>query len=66
MHEDSHGHSTAAWSGVIIMLVGTLVACWGVVYEPDVLLWVGVGLGVVGALAWYVLDKAGFGESAHG
>ena len=22
-HDDSHGHSTAAWTGVIIMLVAT-------------------------------------------
>ncbi|OLT18520.1 hypothetical protein BJF80_14670 [Serinicoccus sp. CUA-874] len=50
MHEDSHGHSVAAWVGVTIMLVGSVVAVWGVVLSPDWLLYVGLALGVVGAL----------------
>ena len=63
MHEDSHGHSTAAWVGVVVMLIGSVIGAWGVLFEPDSLLWVGIGLGVVGALAWYLLDRAGMGES---
>ncbi|WP_151523266.1 HGxxPAAW family protein [Serinicoccus kebangsaanensis] len=65
MHEDSHGHSVAAWVGVGIMLVGSVIGAWGVVFAPDWLLWVGVALGVVGGLAWYLLDRAGMGEPRH-
>lgn len=65
MHEDSHGHSVAAWVGVAIMLVGTFLACWGVVYQPDVLLWVGLVISLIGALAWYLLDRAGMGEATE-
>lgn len=65
MHEDSHGHSVAAWVGVTIMLVGCVVGVWGVVLSPDWLLYVGLALGVVGALAWYLLDRAGMGEPEH-
>ena len=61
MHEDNHGHSTAAWVGVTIMLIGAVVGCWGVFAGPDVLLYVGLGLGVVGALAWYGMERAGYG-----
>lgn len=62
MHEDSHGHSKAAWVGVTIMIVASMVGSWGVLFQPDFLLWVGVGMGVVGALAWYMLDRMGMGE----
>jgi hypothetical protein len=61
MTEDNHGHSTAAWVGVTIMIVGAVVGCWGVFAGPDFLLWVGLGLGVVGALAWYGMERAGMG-----
>lgn len=60
-HEDNHGHSTAAWIGVAIMLVAATVACWGVVFGPPALLWIGVAVFLVGAVAWYILDKAGVG-----
>lgn len=61
MQDDHQGNSTAAWVGVGIMLVGTAVACWGVFFGPSLLLYVGLGLGVVGALAWVLLDRAGYG-----
>jgi hypothetical protein len=64
-HEDNEGHSTAAWTGVGIMIVATAIACWGVLFTPDVLLWIGSGLFVVGALVWYGMDRAGFGTSTH-
>lgn len=62
MHEDSHGHSVAAWVGVGIMLLASVIGSWGVVFSPDWLLYVGLVLGVVGALAWYLLDRFGMGD----
>lgn len=61
MQDDNHGHSKAAWIGVAIMLVGTAIGCWGVFWGPSALLYIGIGVGVVGALAWYGLDRAGMG-----
>lgn len=65
MHEDHHGHSTAAWAGVAVMLVAAVIACWGVLLGPDFLLWLGLGLGVVGALVWYGMERAGYGSRQH-
>lgn len=59
---DSHGHSTAAWIGVTVMLVATAVACYGVVFGPISLLYVGLGVFAVGALAWYMLERGGRGD----
>lgn len=61
MQDDNHGHSKAAWIGVAIMLVGTAIGCWGVFWGPSMLLYIGIGVAVVGDLAWYGLDRAGMG-----
>jgi hypothetical protein len=65
---DNHGHSRAAWTGTAIMLVAAAVACWGVFFGPELLLYVGLGAFVVGALVWYLMDRASQGaddEPAH-
>lgn len=61
-HEDNHGQSPAAWTGVAIMLVAAVVACWGVFSETDVLLWGGVAVFLLGAVIWYLMDRAGKGR----
>lgn len=61
MEADSHGNSMAAWVGVTVMLIATVVGCWGVFAGPIELLYVGLGGFLVGALLWYGLDRAGFG-----
>lgn len=62
MHDDNHGHSTAAWTGVTVMLVAAALACWAAVFGPSELLWGGIGLFLVGALVWYAMAKAGYGS----
>lgn len=65
---DNHGHSKAAWTGTAIMLVASAVACWGVFFGPFLLLYVGLGGFVAGALVWYLMDRASQGaddEPAH-
>ena len=61
---ESHGHSVAAWTGTIVVLVGTALIALGLVFALPIL-WIG-GIVVVagGALAWVVLEKTGYGE--HG
>lgn len=62
MHEDNEGHSPAAWIGVAVMLAAAVLACWGIVFGPQVLIPVGLGLFLVGAIAWYILARAGYGS----
>jgi hypothetical protein len=65
-HEEheSHGHSRAAWTAVVIILIGTLVMSLAVVF-PSVL-WFAVGaiIVVAGAVAGKVLAMAGYGDKA--
>ena len=62
MHEDNEGHSLAAWTGVAVMLVAAVLACWGIVFGPQVLIPVGLVLFAVGAIAWYIMARAGYGS----
>jgi hypothetical protein len=62
MHEDNHGHSTAAWTGVAVMLVATVAGCYAAVFGPAWLLWAGLAGFVVGALVWYAMARAGLGS----
>lgn len=59
--DPGHGHSPAAWTAVVIMLIGfaggTLAFCLG---QPA-LVWASVVVIVVGAIAGWVLAKAGYG-----
>lgn len=60
----SHGSSPAAWTAVLVSLVGFLVGAIGLIPHPN---WVVFTIGVVlavGALPlWKVLSLAGYGES---
>ncbi len=64
-HEENHGHSTAAWTAVGIILVGALVASIAVVL-PN--LWVGaVGALIIiaGGITGKVMSMAGLGSDGH-
>ena len=50
MEHENHYHSKAAWVGVSIMLVATVLGSWAAVFGPAWLLWAGLGLFAVGAL----------------
>lgn len=60
IHED-HGHSVAAWTAVVIILVGAALASWAVVATSMVLFIIGIVICVVGAVAGKVLAMAGYG-----
>lgn len=66
MHEEGHGHSVAAWTGVITLLVATTLICVGIYFSLAWANWAGVVLVVLGVGAWYGLNRAGFGEKTHG
>ncbi|MEQ6901697.1 HGxxPAAW family protein [Nocardioides sp. YIM 152588] len=64
---DNHGNTPAAWTAVLIALVGFVVGGVGVALSPInyVLFWVGAGLVGVAAVAFLVMAKMGLHESAH-
>lgn len=64
-HHVSHGHSVAAWTGVGILLLASLLISLGLVFGMP-LLWIpGAILVPVGAFAWAAMNKAGYGEKQH-
>ncbi|MBM6403775.1 hypothetical protein JQN72_05905 [Phycicoccus sp. CSK15P-2] len=63
-HED-HGHSVAAWTAVVIIIVASAIMSLAVVF-PNVWLFVGGAvLAVVGAVAGKVLSMAGYGAAGR-
>ena len=63
-HED-HGHSTAAWTGVGIILLGSAVASVAVLLPSLLLGIIGAALIITGAAAGKVLSMAGYGSNGH-
>ncbi len=64
-HEVSHGNTVAAWTGVAILLVASALICLGIVLAMP-LLWIPGVIGVpVGAFAWVMMNRAGYGEKDH-
>ncbi|MFY9714706.1 MAG: HGxxPAAW family protein [Microbacterium sp.] len=64
--DPGHGHSPAAWTAVVIMLVGftlgTVAYCLAVFSPVWVsLIWVGAAIVLVGAIVGWILAKAGYG-----
>lgn len=56
-----HGHSPAAWTSVIVMLLGfTLATVFFVVNMPTAV-WVSVAVILVGLALGPILSKAGYG-----
>lgn len=64
--EPGHGHSVAAWTGVVIILVGSLVCCIAVVFPSVIGFVAGAVIIVVGVIAWKVMTNMGYGEKPHG
>jgi hypothetical protein len=62
-HDDDHGHSTAAWTAVGIIIVASAIMSAAVLW-PNVWLFVGGAvLAVVGAVAGKMLSMAGYGAA---
>ena len=59
--DPGHGHSPAAWTAVIIMLVGVAIGTFFFFLDVPALVWVAGGIVVVGALVGWGMAKAGYG-----
>lgn len=59
--DPGHGHSPAAWTAVIVMLIGVVAGTVFFALDMPVLVWVSVGVILLGAILGWVLAKAGYG-----
>jgi len=58
-----HGSTPAAWTAVVIVLIGFTVGAVAMVTGPNWLLfWISVGIAVAGALVGKVMQLFGFGS----
>lgn len=56
-----HGNTPAAWTGVLVMLVGFVVGGIGLVVDSMPVFWIGVALVPVGLIVGKVMQKMGLG-----
>ena len=59
--DPGHGHSPAAWTAVIIMLVGFAVGTTGFYLDVPVVVWIGVAIVIIGLIVGFVMGKMGYG-----
>lgn len=59
--DPGHGHSPAAWTAVVIMLVAFSLGTLFFWLDLPILVWASAGLLVVGLIVGWVLAKLGYG-----
>jgi hypothetical protein len=59
--EGGHGHSPAAWTAVIIMLVAFTIGTFAFYFVLPWLVWAAAGLVIVGLIVGWIMGKAGYG-----
>lgn len=64
VHE-GHGNSVAAWTSVIVIMLGALISCWGVAVANSTLSIAGGVVVVVGAVLAKVMSAMGYGAAGH-
>ena len=58
-HGSNHGNTPAAWSGVVIGLLGFVVGGVGLIFSPInlTLFYIGLGILVLAGVVYVVMDK---------
>lgn len=59
--DPGHGHSPAAWTAVVIMLVGFTVGTVAFFFDQPIVVWASAALVLVGVIVGWILAKAGYG-----
>ncbi|GAB2700802.1 hypothetical protein LG315_05980 [Microbacterium marinum] len=59
--DPGHGHSPAAWTTVVIMLVAVSLGTLFFFLDMPILVWLSVVLLVLGLVVGFVMTKAGYG-----
>ncbi|MCL6667213.1 HGxxPAAW family protein [Streptomyces panaciradicis] len=62
MAGSSHGHTPAAWTGVIIAFIGFCVSGAFMVMAQPVGFWAGMALVVIGGVVGWVMSAMGLGQ----
>ncbi|AKU16751.1 HGxxPAAW family protein [Luteipulveratus mongoliensis] len=63
-HDENHGHSVAAWTGVFALIIASGLISVGVAWGAHLWTFLGIAVGVVGFVGSIVLSKTGFGVEA--
>ncbi len=58
----NHGHTTAAWTMTVLVIAGFVVGAVGMVLTLEWLLWVGIGVTVLGVVLSKILQVMGYGQ----
>lgn len=61
-----HGNTPAAWTGVMVILLGFTVGGIGLVIDSMPLFWIGVALAPVGIIIGKIMQKMGLGAEPVG
>ncbi len=61
--DPGHGHSPAAWTAVVIMLVAVALGTLFFFLDMPLLVWVSAGLLIVGLIVGWIMAKAGYGAN---
>ena len=59
--EMGEGHSLAAWTGVIVSLIGIAIGTVAFFFDIQWLVWASAGLTLFGFLLGFILSRAGYG-----
>ncbi|WES65482.1 hypothetical protein P0L94_05290 [Microbacter sp. GSS18] len=59
--DPGHGHSPAAWTAVVIMLLAITVGTVAFFFEMTWLVWVSAAFIVVGIVVGWAMARAGYG-----
>lgn len=62
--DPGHGHSTAAWTAVTIMLIAFAIGTVAFFFEVVWLVWASAALLLVGLGVGWIMAKAGYGTSS--
>ncbi|CAN5124815.1 MAG: HGxxPAAW family protein [Nocardioides sp.] len=64
---DSHGNTPAAWTAVVVALVGFTVGGVGLMFSPVIwpMFWVGTALVLGAGVLFGVMAKMGYHTSSH-
>ncbi|MEY9874904.1 hypothetical protein ABH931_004404 [Streptacidiphilus sp. MAP12-33] len=62
MSANAHGHTTAAWTGVVVSFVGFCLAAWGMVQPIPMVVVIGLVVAAAGAVVGKLMSAAGFGK----